>query len=104
MAHEARRRGHLPPADAPHRLLLIRTVAILALLATAMYLGWRALATLNLDAWWLAVPMLASVVEQVMVGPAPMVTLYVNDFNTAARATYAHIGFREVGDFSTVLL
>ena len=58
MAHEARRRGHLPPADAPHRLLLIRTVAILALLATAMYLGWRALATLNLDAWWLAVPML----------------------------------------------
>ncbi|GAA4401446.1 GNAT family N-acetyltransferase [Fodinibacter luteus] len=52
----------------------------------------------------LAVPMLASVVEQVMVGPAPLVTLYVNDFNTAARATYEHIGFREVGDFSTVLL
>jgi predicted GNAT family acetyltransferase len=48
--------------------------------------------------------MLASVVEQVMVGPAPLVTLYVNDFNTSARATYAHIGFREVGDFTTVLL
>ena len=52
----------------------------------------------------LAVPMLASVVEQVMVGPAPLVTLYVNDYNTSARATYAHIGFREVGDFTTVLL
>jgi predicted GNAT family acetyltransferase len=52
----------------------------------------------------LAVPMLASVVEQVMVGSAPLVTLYVNDYNTAARATYEHIGFREVGDFSTVLL
>ena len=52
----------------------------------------------------LAVPMLASVVEQVMVGPAPLVTLYVNDFNAPARATYEHLGFREVGDFSTVLL
>jgi predicted GNAT family acetyltransferase len=52
----------------------------------------------------LAVPMLASVVEQVMTGPAPLVTLYVNDFNAAARATYERIGFREVGDFSTILL
>jgi cellulose synthase (UDP-forming) len=32
---------------------------LLALAATAAYLGWRALATLNLDAWYLAVPMLA---------------------------------------------
>ncbi len=52
----------------------------------------------------LAVPMLASVVEQVMAGPAPLVTLYVNDFNVAARATYERLGFREVGDFATVLL
>ncbi|MGG5260930.1 GNAT family N-acetyltransferase [Phycicoccus avicenniae] len=52
----------------------------------------------------LAVPMLASVLEQVMLGPAPVVSLYVNDFNTAARATYDRLGFREVGAFSTVLL
>ncbi len=52
----------------------------------------------------LAAPLLAGVVEQVMAGPAPLVTLYVNDFNLAARATYERLGFREVGDFSTVLL
>ncbi len=52
----------------------------------------------------LAVPMLASVVEQVLVGQAPMVTLYVNHYNGPARATYERLGFREVGDFATVLL
>jgi predicted GNAT family acetyltransferase len=31
-------------------------------------------------------------------------SLYVNSFNTVARATYARIGFREVGTFATVLL
>jgi predicted GNAT family acetyltransferase len=52
----------------------------------------------------LAVSMLASVVEQVMLGPAPLVTLYVNDFNVPARSTYERLGFREVAEFSTVLL
>ncbi len=31
-------------------------------------------------------------------------SLYVNSFNTIARATYARIGFTEVGTFATVLL
>ena len=31
-------------------------------------------------------------------------SLYVNSFNTVARATYARIGFAEVGSFATVLL
>jgi predicted GNAT family acetyltransferase len=31
-------------------------------------------------------------------------SLYVNDFNTVARATYARIGFKQVGTFATVLL
>src|SRR5919206_132493 len=31
-------------------------------------------------------------------------SLYVNDFNTVARATYDRIGFVEVGTFATVLL
>ncbi len=58
MAHEARRRGHLPPPDGARRLLLIRAVAVVALVATAIYLGWRATSTLNLEAWYLALPML----------------------------------------------
>ena len=58
MAFQARRRGQLPPPDAPSRLLLIRGVTLVALAVTAAYLGWRAFATLNLDAWYLAVPML----------------------------------------------
>jgi uncharacterized protein len=31
-------------------------------------------------------------------------SLYVNDFNSVARATYARVGFTEVGTFATVLL
>lgn len=52
----------------------------------------------------LSVPMLAAVLEQLMVGPAPLVSLYVNAFNAPARASYERLGFREVGEFTTVLL
>jgi uncharacterized protein len=40
----------------------------------------------------------------VIVGTGRIASLYVNSFNTAARATYARIGFVEVGTFATVLL
>ena len=59
MPRKARRPGHLPPVESPSRRLLIRSVALVALAVTAAYLGWRALATLNLDAWYVAVPMFA---------------------------------------------
>jgi predicted GNAT family acetyltransferase len=52
----------------------------------------------------LAVPAMAEVVEQVRAEIAPVVTLYVNDFNTPARATYARVGFTEIGGFATVLM
>lgn len=53
----------------------------------------------------LAVAAMAAVVEQILAtGLAEVVSLYVNDFNVAARATYAHCGFDQVGTFTTVLL
>ena len=52
----------------------------------------------------LAAPAMAAVVEQVRTEIAPVVTLYVNDFNTPARATYARVGFTQIGSFATVLM
>ncbi len=52
----------------------------------------------------LAEPLMATVTELVLRDIAPAATLYVNDFNAPARATYAALGYREVGSFSTVLL
>jgi hypothetical protein len=40
----------------------------------------------------------------VIVGTGRIASLYVNDFNTVARATYERVGFAEVGSFATVLL
>jgi uncharacterized protein len=34
---------------------------------------------------------------------APVVSLYVNDFNAPARAAYQRVGFRQVGTFMSVL-
>ncbi len=34
---------------------------------------------------------------------APVVSLYVNDFNEPARRAYARVGFRQVGEFTSVL-
>lgn len=52
----------------------------------------------------IAAPAMAAVVQQIRAQVAPLVTLYVNDYNTAAVATYRRVGFEEVGTFATVLL
>jgi uncharacterized protein len=51
----------------------------------------------------LSVHGMAAVVQQCLERLAPAVTLYVNDFNTAARRAYERVGFRDVGTFMSVL-
>jgi hypothetical protein len=50
-----------------------------------------------------AVAGMAAVVEQCLKYFAPLVTLYVNDFNISARAVYTRAGFNEVDTFMSVL-
>jgi predicted GNAT family acetyltransferase len=50
----------------------------------------------------LAAPAMAAVVRLAR-SVTPTVSLYVNDFNVAARRTYSRVGFRSVGEFATVL-
>jgi uncharacterized protein len=51
----------------------------------------------------IAAPGMAAVVELARASISPVVSLYVNDFNTPARATYKRAGFTEVGEFMSVL-
>jgi uncharacterized protein len=51
----------------------------------------------------LAAPAMAAVVAESRQSIAPVVSLYVNDFNTPARATYARVGFTERNRFMSVL-
>jgi hypothetical protein len=46
---------------------------------------------------------MSTVVRDALRRVAPTVTLYVNDYNRAARRVYARCGFRQVGRFATVL-
>ncbi|WP_184764191.1 GNAT family N-acetyltransferase [Streptomyces griseoloalbus] len=50
-----------------------------------------------------AAPGMASVLRYALTEIAPVVSLYVNDFNTPARRTYEKVGFQEVGAFMSVL-
>ena len=51
----------------------------------------------------LAAPGMAAVVALARASISPVVSLYVNDFNSPARATYRRAGFSEVGEFMSVL-
>ena len=51
----------------------------------------------------LAAPGMAAVLRYALRDVAPVVSLYVNDFNTPARRTYHRVGFQEVGAFMSVL-
>lgn len=51
----------------------------------------------------ISVPAMAAVVEMARSTIAPTVSLYVNDFNLPARRCYESVGFRQHGEFATVL-
>ncbi|WP_130493741.1 GNAT family N-acetyltransferase [Motilibacter rhizosphaerae] len=51
----------------------------------------------------LSVAGMAAVVDAALRDIAPVVSLYVNDFNAPARAAYARVGFEQVGTFASVL-
>ena len=46
---------------------------------------------------------MAAVVRDALRRVSPTVSLYVNDYNTAARQVYARCGFVSAGAFATVL-
>ncbi|MFD5201980.1 GNAT family N-acetyltransferase [Streptomyces sp. NPDC058375] len=46
---------------------------------------------------------MAAVLRYALADVAPIVSLYVNDYNTPARKAYRRVGFREVGAFMSVL-
>jgi predicted GNAT family acetyltransferase len=46
---------------------------------------------------------MAAVVQAARASIAPVVSLYVNDFNVGARRSYEKVGFRQVGTFASIL-
>ena len=60
-APPAFRDGQRPAAESARRVAVVRLFALAALAVTAAYLTWRVAAgTVNLAAWWVAVPLLAA--------------------------------------------
>ncbi|MGH9153316.1 MAG: glycosyltransferase, partial [Acidimicrobiales bacterium] len=50
--------GALPAPESLRRRLLIRSVAVAALVVNVAYIAWRATATVDLGVWWVSVPLL----------------------------------------------
>ncbi len=48
----------MPEPESTARRLAIRTIALVALIATAGYLAWRTVATVDLAVWWVSIPLL----------------------------------------------
>lgn len=46
---------------------------------------------------------MSAVVREALRTIAPTVSLYVNDYNTRARAAYRRVGFTELGSFTSIL-
>jgi predicted GNAT family acetyltransferase len=46
---------------------------------------------------------MAAVVAAIRADLAPVVSLYVNDYNVAARRIYERVGFRQTATFATVM-
>jgi hypothetical protein len=46
---------------------------------------------------------MAAVVQEALRSVAPVVSLYVNDFNAPARAVYQKVGFTELATLASVL-
>ncbi|MFA1539427.1 GNAT family N-acetyltransferase [Actinomadura monticuli] len=51
----------------------------------------------------LSVAGMSAVVREALRSVAPTVSLYVNDYNTRARAAYRRVGFGELGSFMSIL-
>ncbi len=51
----------------------------------------------------LATAGMSAVVQATLRDTAPLVSLYVNSYNVAALAAYRRVGFREAGEYATVL-
>lgn len=51
----------------------------------------------------ISISSMAAVVNLVRAQHAPVVSLYVNDYNEVALRTYRRVGFRQVGSYATVL-
>lgn len=94
------RAGHaLVETDATGRILFKAEMGVVTPRATQIQGVWMHPDRRGLG---LAASRMADVASLAL-GTAPVCSLYVNDFNTRAVATYARVGFEQVGEFATVL-